>query len=65
MDLDLMISSFPKLLNATLITLKLLTVSLVITKETVKSFKVIKVALSNFGKLLIIKSRSINILCYI
>ena len=30
MDLDLMISSFPKLLNATLITLKLLSVSLVI-----------------------------------
>ena len=30
MDFDLMISSFPKLLNATLITLKLLSVSLVI-----------------------------------
>ena len=30
MDLDLMITSFPKLLNATLITLKLLSVSLVL-----------------------------------
>ena len=30
MDLDLMISSFPKLLNATLITLKLLSVSLIV-----------------------------------
>ena len=30
MDLDLMIISFPKLLNATLITLKLLSVSLVL-----------------------------------
>ena len=30
MDFDLMISSFPKLLNATLITLKLLSVSLVV-----------------------------------
>ena len=30
MDFDLMISSFPKLLNATLITLKLLSVSLII-----------------------------------
>ena len=35
------------------------------TKETDKSFKVIKVAFNNFGKLLIIKSKSINILCYI
>ena len=30
MDFDLMISSFPKLLNATLITLKLLSASLII-----------------------------------
>ncbi|MBD1137190.1 ABC transporter permease subunit, partial [Pelagibacterales bacterium SAG-MED49] len=30
MDFDLMITSFPKLLNATLITLKLLSVSLII-----------------------------------
>ena len=30
MDFDLMISSFPKLLNATLITLKLLSVSLIV-----------------------------------
>ena len=30
MDLDLMIISFPKLLNATLITLKLLSVSLIL-----------------------------------
>ena len=30
MDLDLMISSFPKLLSATLVTLKLLSVSLII-----------------------------------
>ena len=30
MDFDLMINSFPKLLNATVITLKLLSVSLVI-----------------------------------
>ena len=29
MDLDLMISSFPKLLNATLVTLKLLSLSLI------------------------------------
>ena len=30
MDFDLMINSFPKLLNATLITLKLLSVSLIV-----------------------------------
>ena len=30
MDIELMISSFPKLLNATLITLKLLSVSLIV-----------------------------------
>ena len=30
MDIELMISSFPKLLNATLITLKLLSVSLIL-----------------------------------
>ena len=29
MDLDLMVSSFPKLLNATLVTLKLLSLSLI------------------------------------
>ena len=36
-----------------------------IIKDADKSFKVIKVAFNNFGKLLIIKSKSINILCYI
>ena len=30
MDFDLMINSFPKLLNATIVTLKLLSVSLII-----------------------------------
>ena len=30
MDFDLMITSFPKLLNATLITLKLLSISLIV-----------------------------------
>ena len=30
MDIELMISSFPKLLNATLITLKLLSISLIL-----------------------------------
>ena len=83
MDLELMINSLPKLLNAAVITLKLLSVSLIIglfiglffaknkpmnnpiIKETERSFKVITAAFSNFGRLLIINSRSISTPYYI
>ena len=83
MDFDLMITSFPKLLSAAIITLKLLSASLIIglfingflfnlktanknpinkpvIKDADNNFKVITAALSHFGKLVIIKSKSIK-----
>ena len=87
MDFDLMITSLPKLLNAAVITLKLLSASLIIglfigflfnlktanknpinkpmIKDADNNFKVITAALSSFGKLVIIKSKSIKSLCCI
>ena len=56
MDFDLMITSFPKLLGATVVTLKLLSAD--------NNFKVTTVAPKSFGKLVIIKSKSINTPCY-
>ena len=82
MDFDLMITSLPKLLSAAVITLKLLSVSLIIglfigflfavlrlnknpinkpmIKDDDNNFKVITAAFRSFGKLVIIKSKSIK-----
>ena len=82
MDLNLMITSFPKLLNASIITLKLLSVSLLFglfnlkiannkpinkpkSNDTDNNFKVIIDAFKSFGKLVIIKFKSIKNLCCI
>ena len=87
MDLNLMITSLPNLLGAAVITLKLLSVSLIIglligflfnlktanknpinnpiIRDTDNNFKVMTAALSNFGKLAIIKFKSIKSPYYI